>query len=147
MKAKREADSLWHSEDTEFLNALERKWKWQRCRKHLICIGAVAAVIAVVLAASLWAVHALQKPTRLSEMTEEECLLFLEKHGVTIPTNDRAFWGWLAKDTIELVEQDPDWRAPYIAMGLQGWGPVDNGTMQDFFDAIREVVNEYYGLG
>ena len=70
----------------------------------------------------------------LSQMSEEECLAFLEKAGVELPPGD-VEWGAFAKKIIAQVESDPD------CVFTFGY------THYHFFaEEIRKVVNEHYGI-
>ncbi len=76
--------------------------------------------------------------TRLSDLSERECIAFVKSMGVGIPDDyeDELMWGRFVKDTIAQVEEDPDCRFVY-----------SYATTQVFAEEIRAAVNKYYGVG
>lgn len=74
---------------------------------------------------------------KLSDMSELECLEFIKNAGVQIPNDfeDETVWAQFVKETIQLVEECPQYPFAY------GYT-----VTQNFAEEIQDVVNEYYGV-
>ena len=107
--------------------------------KRIASMILVILVLLTVTTSTKMSVYAEQdsgasQATTLSEMSETECLAFLENAGVEIPGEDNQImdWGAFAKSVVEEVEANPNYRF------------VLNYTVaQKFADDIRNVVNSY----
>ena len=74
---------------------------------------------------------------RLSEMSEEECLRFIEEGGVEIPPRlNGPYRGGLIKDLICFSEQDP----------ACDFGMLSSSETIELGYRVRKAVNEYYGI-
>ena len=84
-----------------------------------------------------YAVSNIEKPM-LSEMSEMECLEYVKDNGVILPDfhDNESEWGPFVKKIITLVESNP-----YIDLG------ISYTVTADLAEAIRRIVNEYYGVG
>ena len=69
---------------------------------------------------------------KLSTMSEEDCRRFLEEAGVEIP---EEFQEKNIRSFVEKYEEDP-----------QFYHVVSWSVARDFYDAVADVVLEYYGL-
>lgn len=71
----------------------------------------------------------------LSELSEEECLDFIIKQGIKVPRSiENSDLTSFVKTIIRKIEQDPD--ATFV---------ISSTATVNFVEAIRSVVNEYYG--
>ena len=73
----------------------------------------------------------------LSTMSENECIEFVKKSGIEIP-EDFAQQDWLGefiKEAICAVENDPNYEFVYSYT-----------VSLDFYNAIKNAVNNYYGI-
>lgn len=77
-----------------------------------------------------------EETTNLSDMSEAECLAFLENAGVEMPGADNKLmdWGAFAKSVITVVEANPNYR---FVFGYT--------VAQKFADDICNAVRTYYG--
>lgn len=97
----------------------------------------VVLVLVISLCTSVHAESSDYVYPRLSDMSDEECVAFSELHGVEIPEiylNDPAL-GTFIRSVILEVEKNP-----YI------YFVVGDSRIADFSNAIKDVVNAYYGI-
>ena len=76
--------------------------------------------------------------TTLSEMSDEECFVFLEKEGVIFPyrETDVEYWGPIVKNMIIAIEKNPEHKFTY-----------NFTVMQAVANEIQIVINEFYRYG
>lgn len=73
-----------------------------------------------------------REKTKLSELSEDECIRFLTDRGISIPKGLKAP---TIQEMISDLEADPD-RPPLC---------VDWTLLADFYEEVREAVREYDG--
>lgn len=71
----------------------------------------------------------------LSELSADECIIFVKEHGIQIPDDyDESFWGGFIQKTISQVEENPSTVFSYNYI-----------KTYEFANAIKDAVNDYYG--
>ena len=106
--------------------------------KKLFCVILTAIMIFVAFAPlSVQGLDIGDSKQVLSTMSEQECIAFLKSQGVKIPDDyeDELVWGPFVKRIIANVEEEPECIFSY-----------NYSVTQEFAEAIRTVVNEYYGV-
>ena len=91
----------------------------------------------LILVLNAPAVAASNEQVVLSDLSQEECIIFLKEQGVDIPQifEDETTWGFFAHSIIEQVEENPNIEFPY--------GSV---MMSEFAYQIKDAVIRYYGV-
>ena len=105
----------------------------------------LCSVLALALVASAIIVPTVQKNKNrvLSEMSNSECIKFVEKSGIKIPDykDDKSpeeyekEWGELIKINIKRYEESPE---------ILGASPYSNTELRDFVISIQVAVKNYY---
>ena len=106
--------------------------------KKLLCMIMVVVMMALVLPpVSAQTLTSSEPKQILSEMSEQECISFLKNHNIEIPDDyeDELVWGPFIQSVIASVENDSDCLFSY-----------NYSVTQEFAEAIRNAVNEYYGI-
>ncbi len=101
-------------------------------KKAISCLLVIVLIMSLTMSANAASVE----KQRLSELTDAECIAFLKEKGVKIPSNyeNETQWGSFVRETIQYVEDNPNIEFVY-----------NYSVTQDFANAIKEVVNDYYG--
>lgn len=113
----------------------QKRIYWIACA--LVLIGAVAAILVVTLPKKdVIPVVKFDGTTRLSELSQDDCIAFVKSRGLSIPTEPTgADAGKFIKDNIVKFESDPF--SPAI---------IDDTAALKFAEGIRRAVNEYNGV-
>lgn len=101
--------------------------------KRMLLIGLLFSII-LILSISVTASE--RTMVVLSELPDDECMLFLEENGIDMPPIFRSESAWLmfARSIIAQVEENPDMVVPYNAY-----------VMHRCVREIKDAVNSYYG--
>lgn len=100
--------------------------------KKLMCLLLSCLLIFLV---SVFVYAAADPQKELSEMTESECLAFLESKGVEMPYDDRAYWGKFATEIIAALDEDP------YTMFIYNWTEA-----HEYSEQIQLAYWEHYGI-
>ncbi len=104
--------------------------------KKIMCLVLIFALVFSQSASGFAMNLSGKSSSKLSEMTDEECVAFVKDYNIEIP-DDYEELGWAAfiRDTIAAVESDPDCDFVYSYR-----------VMTKFANAIKAAVNDYYGV-
>lgn len=106
-----------------------------KIKKIVLFVTAFVVLICVILFFIIRPFE--KKKARLSSLDENECLMFLQDMGVTIPDElrNRNNLGSIVKQIISELEKNPDLQKT-----------ASYSVAEEFVEDIRRAVKQYYGL-